>query len=533
MTHFMKRRTHWVGAAMLLGAIACQDLAVTNPNEPDRERATKQPVSAESFVASAFRSWWPNGGHDDYPSWAFSTMANEITSGFADFGQLELSAEPRSAWNNSPVNGQNDVSEEPWYDLYGVISQVNDALIATDSGLVVVDAQRTARTRAVGKFMQAISHEYLAFYFDSAVVTDEKLALDTITTPRFQHYSAVSKAAIEQLDSAIVWANRGPDFTLPVDSWLHQAMTRAQFVRLANSFAAKALAQTPRTRAERAAVDWAEVIRRVDAGIQTDFAPVAQPLILFDDWKRLIARVRTGPPSDFGRPSYWVVGPADSTQGFVTWAATAVGSRQPFQVVTKDRRIHAATGPTAPGRYVGYNASTIFQAARGTYRWSYYYYLRNGTGTTWQSGAQPAITVTEMNLLKAEALIRLNRAAEAVPLINLSRVAQGNLPPVTVDGPPNELGCVPRKLSGACGSLWDALRYEKRIEGLGVDGVTAFLDARGWQMLPENTIVHLPIPGRELGVLQREIYSYGGPGGQGSAPAPDPERCPVALARCP
>ena len=138
-----------------------------------------------------------------------------------------------------------------------------------------------------------------------------------------------------------------------------------------------------------------------------------------------------------------------------------------------------------------------------------------------------------MNLLKAEALIRLDRASEAVPLINLTRVANGQLPPVTVDGPPDEAGCVPRKLSGACGSLWDALRYEKRIEGLGIDGVTAYLDARGWQTLPENTVIHLPIPGRELGVLQRPIYSYGGPGGQGSAPAPDPERCPVALARCP
>jgi hypothetical protein len=142
------------------------------------------------------------------------------------------------------------------------------------------------------------------------------------------------------------------------------------------------------------------------------------------------------------------------------------------------------------------------------------------------------MTVTEMDLLKAEALIRLGRAAEAVPLINKSRIANGELPAVTVDGPPNEAGCVPRKENGDCGSLWDALRYEKSIEGAGVNGVVAFFDARGWRTLPEGTPIHFPIPGRELQTLRLPLYTFGGPGGQGSAPARDPERCPVALARC-
>jgi len=137
-----------------------------------------------------------------------------------------------------------------------------------------------------------------------------------------------------------------------------------------------------------------------------------------------------------------------------------------------------------------------------------------------------------MDLLKAEALIRLGRASEAVPLINKSRVANGELPPVTIDGPPDEPGCVPRKLDGRCGSLWDALRYEKRIEGFAVSGVVAFFDARGWQMLPQHSILQLPVPGRELATLREPSYTFGGPGGESSAPAPDPERCPVALPRC-
>jgi len=512
--------------------VGCQDLAVTNPNAPDRERATQQPITVESFVATSFRTWWPVSGHDDYPAWAFSTMAREITSGFADFGQLETSAEPRSAWNNSSVNARNQVNQTPWYGLYRTISSVNDALISIDSGLVIVDATRTARTQAVGKFIQGISHGQLGLYFDKAFIVDEKLALDTITSPQFHPYLEVIQASISQLDAAITIA-KASSFTLPVDSWLFQAMTRDDFVKLVNSFAARILAYAPRTRAERAAVDWNEIIRRIDAGITTDFAPVAQVDILWDDWKRLIARVRTGPPSDFGRPSYWLLGPADSANGFINWVNTPLNSRVAFQIRTKDRRIQGATGPTSPGKYVGYNASNIFAVSRGTWRFSHYYYFRFGTGLTWQTGPQPAVTVTEMDLLKAEALIRLNRAAEAVPLINKTRVANGQLPPVTVSGPLDEAGCVPRKLNGQCGSLWDALRYEKGIEMVGVDALVSFFDARGWQTLPEASFVQLPVPGRELETLQLVLYTFGGPGGQSSAPAPDPERCPVALARCP
>ena len=522
---------------VLVAATACQDLAVTNPNEPDRTRATQQPAAVEAFVASSFRTWWPVAGHDDYPGWALSTIAREVTSGFADFGQLELSAEPRSAWNNSPVNARNNVSEDPWYDLYSVISTVNDALIAIDDGLEIGSgntiASSTTRAHAFAKFMQAISYGYLGLYFDKAFVIDETTQLDTIRTPEFTPYEGVRDVAIEQLDAAVQIAQENT-FTLPSDSWLFTAMTRDQFVRLANSFAAKFIAYTPRTREERTAVDWEEVIRRVDAGIQTDFAPIAQPDILWDDWKRLVARVRNeARPSDFGRPSYWLIGPADSTDGFVEWAATPVADRVGFQLRTRDRRIQGDGNPATAGKYVGFNENNIFAASRGTYRFSWYFFRHYGTGTSWQNGPQPAVTVTEMDLLKAEALIRLNRADEAVPLVNKSRVANGELPPVTVEGPPNEPGCVPRKLNGDCGSLWDALRYEKGIEMLGVDAVTTYFDRRAWQELPENSILQLPVPGRELGTLRLPLYTFGGPGGDSSAPAPDPERCPVALPRCP
>ena len=522
---------------LALAVIGCQDLVVENPNLPDKNRANLQPTATEAFVAGAFRTWWPVAGHDDYPSWAYSTMAREVTSGFADFGQLEVSAEPRSGWNNSPLNARSAVNATPWFGLYRTMSTANDALRAIDSGLVIVDATRTARAKAVGKFIQGISTGYLGLYYDQAVIVDESQELDPDepVVLDFSPYPAVIDAAIAQLDSAIRVAQT-TNFSLPATGWLYQPLTRAQFIQLANSYVARLMVYSARTPAERAAVDWDEVIRRIDAGITFDFAPVAEQDVLWDDWKRLVARVRnTSRPSDFGRPSYWLLGPADSTNRFINWVNTPVENRQAFQIITKDRRIQGdAADPRVAGTYVGYNANTIFQASRGTYRFSQYFFRRYGTGNSWETGPQAEMLRSEMDLLKAEAYIRTGRAALAVPLINKTRVANGMLPPVTESGPPDEPGCVPRKLTGTCGSLWDALRYEKKIEGLGVTGVIAFFDARGWGELAEHTPVHFPVPGRELENFELANYTFGGPGGEDSAPAPVFDRCPanVTLPRC-
>ena len=524
-------------ATLALIAAGCQDLNVVNPNLPDAARATTQPLTTESFAASSFRSWWPVAGHGGYPGIALVVMSRDVTSGFADFGQLEASTEPRTSWNNSEVNARRQVNQDPWFGYYRTISAANDVVAGVNGGLVIVDPVRTARAKAMGKFMQGLSYGYLGLMYDKAVVTDERTKLDTITTPTFTPYPAVITAAIAQLDSAAAVAGSQPTMTFPVENFLFQALTRDQFVRLTNSYAARLLAYSPRTRTERVAVNWTEVLRRIDAGIAVDFAPVAQLDILVDDWKRLLARLRTaGRPSDYARPSYWLIGQADSTNGWQNWLATANDSRLPFQMRTRDRRIQGAAGPTSPGLYMGYNLNNLFAISRGSWRFSHYFFLRYGTGISWQTGPQPELTVAEMDLLKAEALIRLGRAAEAVPLINKTRVANGQLPAVTIDGPPIAPGCVPRKLNGTCGSLWDALRYEKGIELMGMSAMVPFLDARGWQTMPADTPTQFPIPGRELNTLRQPLYSFGGIGGQSSTLAPDAERCPVTavpLARCP
>jgi hypothetical protein len=529
----MRISTLAAAAAVLLLA-ACQDLDVTNPNNPDRDRATSQPGDVQTLVASTFTTFWPMT-QGNWPGITLSAIADEATSGFADFGILELSSEPRAAFNNTTIYSRRFLSENPWYILYSVISTNNDALAAIDGGLTIMEGttDQTPRARAFAKFMQGIAHGYLGLYFDQASISDETMDPTTASYPLVPS-GEVLAAAVSQLEAAAQLASAN-SFTIPASGWINGVtLSNQDLARIANTFIAKFLAYGARTPAERQAVDWNRVISHIDAGITADVAPEAIPSVLFSDYRRLMARKRTVTPGDFSRLDNHLVGPSDTSGAFQTWLNTPVAARNPFQLQTADRRIHAAGSPGTLGKYFGYHTATLYAADRGLYHRSRYYYWRAGFGESWQNGVQQWLTRTEMDLLKAEALIRLNRAAEAIPFINLSRVANGELPPITtVDGPAQAGSCVPRKFDGQCGSLWDALKYEKRIEMTGVEPAVSWYDGRGWGTLIEGSMTQIPIPARERETTQQPSYTFGGaPGSPGSAAAPNHNACPVTLPRC-
>lgn len=531
---------------MIAVLAACQDLDVTNPNNPDRARLERDPQLVQTIISSAYAQlfdFW----QDDFPVWVLSTMADEFTSGFLDFGIHDMSKEPRLAYNNNPTYDDQEINLDPWQKSNAILSGLADAVAAIQSGTIVRDAGVDVTARALGfaRLMQGITLGQLAMVLDSAYLIDENLELQPppAPPPAFAHYSEVLALALEKLDDAILISDTS-NYTLPADPWLFvTGYTDADVAQLAHTFKARFLASVARTRAERDAAPWDDILFHAENGVTRDLAPNGIPERLFHDFRRVAARQRTITPGDFARLDNWLVGPADSTNAMITWVNTPLDNRNPFTMLTKDRRIQpagAVPAGTTPffGKYFGHHRATIWNASRGLYHRTFYFYHRAGRGTTWETGPQLVLTVTEKNLLRAEALIRLGRAAEAVPLINLSRVANGELPPVTIDGPPNEPGCVPRKvrpgpMQGQCGSLWDALRYEKRIENAGIDQTTAYLDARGWQSLVIGTPLQFPVPALELQLRSQPIYTYGGVGGPMSAPAPNEERCPVALPRCP
>lgn len=522
-----------VAAAVML--TGCVDLEVMNPNEPDRERVLASAQDVQSLISSSYQAYFDNAQQTN-PGLPTAAMADNLTGGFFDFGVHDMTTRPREVYNASPLNTRGFVGRAPWGRLYPVISNVNDGLRAIDDGLEIITSggsDETIRTQAFGKFVQGISHGYLALYYDQALVVTEETDLELMDPTEFHPYAEVQQVALDLLDDAIAISTANT-FTIPgTVEWINGVpLSNDDLIRVINSYKARLLAYTPRTWEERQAVDWDEVLELIDNGITDDFGPDGLLDIWESNMRRLYTRVRAR-PGDHIRPGYMALGPADQSGAFQAWYAAPSAERMPFQIETPDRRIHGPDGPDQIGSYVGYDVNNIWPESRGTYRWSHYYFHRDGAGDSWHTGQQVTISRTEMDLLKAEALIRLGRADEAVPLINSTRVANGELPPVSVVGPPDAPDCVPRTVDGACGSLWDALLHERNLENMGIEGAIMWWDFRGLGRLTEGTAIQFPVSGIEMENLGLPLYSFGGVGGDGSAPQPQYHRCPVALARCP
>jgi hypothetical protein len=176
-------------------------------------------------------------------------------------------------------------------------------------------------------------------------------------------------------------------------------------------------------------------------------------------------------------------GPEDDFNGYATTAATAnAGTDFACSAV--------AIFPPARGQYHQSNMQHIrynFLAYRGENLPEY-----DGTGY------DPMYTRQMNDLLWAEGLLRSGGSAvQAATLINKSRVGRGGLSPLT----------------GAEGTaaLLAALQYEQEIEFMG-QGATTFFNRRRVDGLVTGTPRHMPVPAKELDVLVREIYTFGGPG---------------------
>ena len=507
------------------------DLEVENLNDPDTRRVLANPGDVVGLIGGAYRTWFLVA-HSYYGhSAALSVASDAHSASWGNFGMKDISVQPRIPIDNTPSYSYAYVFEVPWSRSYSALKAVNDGLRAAngDLGDPVDLGADEQMARAWAHFVQGLSHGMLAMTYDSAYIFDETIGPDEISEGiPLVAYDSVMRAAINQLQKAIDIADAN-DFTTP-DGWVNGvAITDEMLSQLGHSYIARYMTQWPRTPAEAANVDWNGVISHADQGITADFGPFGDGFNQWFDGLKSYGGVYSG----WARLDLRFLGMGDQSGEYQTWMGTTPADRMPFLISTKDTRVGTTAGDE-DGEYVQYFSSIPFRPERGTYHFSNYGDMRWSSDSECDDDVDPCdgaafsnyaftfvtqmvdITPEELDFLKAEAHIMNGNPALAVPIINNTRTANG-LAPVTTAGVPASGDCVPREpnASGDCGDLMTALHWEKWLETWHTGAGNEFADARRWGFLISGTPLHFPIPGAELQILGRDIYTYGG----GESPA--------------
>ncbi len=469
---------------------SCVDMDVENYNDPDTDDVLATPSDLIKLAGGAFRVW--NNAIQEYsgPALSMCTMADQNTCSWGNAGMKDLSSEPRKPFNNDITYSYAYVNRNFWNSSYSALSQVNDVLKKIDGeGIVIEDNGKdvTDMIRAWCYFIQGVVHGYLGLIYDQANIID----WDTdLTTLEFSPYQDVSAAGLAFLDKAIQTIdNTSYDYNLPDGFVRGYNFSKADFRKVASSYAARILAYTPRTAAENQQVPWDKVLTYAQNGIDFDLAPDMDDKTWWDNlkgygvypgWVRIDHRIINLMDHDY--PSRW---PDDN----VSW--NTPDGNDPGEAQSDDARL-ASDFQFLP--------DNNFRPERGFYHFSHYRYKRYDDWLqTWQ-GPAPTFRKWENDMLIAEALVRanndINGAAAILNDANGARKARGGLPDVAPTNAEEAL---------------EIIFYERDVELILTQGGTGFFDMRRRDMLQAGTILHYPVPAAELEIIGYPNYTTDGP----------------------
>ena len=338
-------------------------------------------------------------------------------------------------------------------------------------------------------------------------------------------------AAIAMLKASIAISDTA-NFTLPTVGWIPGLALHEQGSVAARAHVHRALRGVRRAQRRRARCR--RLGRRDRAGRRGHHGRLRADRFADRTFEITTSRSRLAcarSPGDYMRGGYWLVGPADSTDGWKNWVATPVANRVAFQMRTQDRRIIGAGGPTTAGQYFAYNTNiAFFNPTRGTYLQTFYYYLRYGAGTTCNNGPLVAIGRTEMDMLKAEALdssqSRGRSGSAHQQDARGERQAAGRSTSTVRPTSPDACRARRPARAAACGTRC-ATRNESKARAS--TDKWRIWDARGWNTLAAK-LVH-PVPDSRLASSRfsgSRSTRIGG-GGAGSAPPPTWDKCPAGV----
>ena len=570
MTRNLMRTAAALAAAVALGA--CEEpLEVDNPNQPDRTRVLATPADAEALIGAYYRRW-----HDGLYRGTGNTHGMANVMAFQNFSSLANNCQnqryPFTGAGNDNSVGNSCAGEQA--RVYFVENEVNrvasDFITQLDSGLNLGTPARNLRAKSFAEFLRGVSLGYIAMLYDSSAVISPTMDPTTCNPdPASGACIGVLRGYTEVMDSAHAALQRSIDyattqatgdggFPLPA-AWIPSptSFTSAEFVKLIRSYRARFRANVARNPTERAAAKWDLIIADAQAGLTADHLNITNSVSgPFYTW------IQNYGSNIWHQMPPFIIGMADVSGSYAAWIAQPVSERgagnNSFFMVTPDLRFPQGTSRAAQQadfqiadctaaattceRYFVNRAGGSDVLAGPGWGWSNYDWVRftswrtRGEAGQARNGPLVFFTEEEVDLLEAEGHYRNGNYAAAADLVNETRTrgmasgvaTGGGLPPVTADpnAPvPGGPDCVPKVPVGpafntiACGNLWEALKYEKRIETAFTHYAAWFLDSRGWGDLAEGTPLFWAVPYEDLqvrGYEVSEVYSVGQ--GAGSAP---------------
>jgi len=537
----MTTRVSLVAVSLVaFAAWGCSDsLTAENFNNPDVERVFAQPASIEQALGTGYQQCRNTDKTSDMTA-QMATMSFESYSQLGNFNMGLRGAIPRSPILNNKSATQSLNGNFGGWSRQGRL-QANamkqlDAL-REEKGIALTSAGADLRARAMGFLNMGCNLGWLSLAFDSAGIIDHFMESDFV--PELSGYMEVNAAAIAYLDSAIAMASTagsdGAGGFPTVAAWFAgTSLSKDRFIQLTRSLRARIRAAVARTPAERQAVNWAAVAADADAGLTADLVANLSPTA---GWNLGVQASTFYQDAGWSQITPMIFGFADVSGGYDTWLGTPLNQRNgDFLIITPDLRFPQgatrAAQQAASADIAVYTAFPYLKNRTGSgspgdpWGTSFYEhhrlkYIRNNSNV----GPYPEFLKAEVDLTGAEAYLRLGDIPKALAKINISRIKAG-LPALTgtalTDIVPGGANCVPRVpsppnyTSTSCGTIFEAMKWEKRME-LAYNRTGAwFFDSRGWGDLTKDTPLMYPVPVQELDARLKGYYNLGG-GGAASA----------------
>lgn len=530
-------------AVLLLAFVAgaCEDaLTANNYNNPDVIRVFQQPASIEQTMGTGYQQC-RNTEKNATMTAQMAVMSLESYSQLNNFNMGPRSSVPRTPILNNKSSQQSNNENFGEWSRQGrlqanALKQLD--VIAEEKGVALSSAAADLRARAMGFFNIGCNLGWLSLAFDSAGIIDHIIESDFV--PELSGYLAVNAAALANFDSALAVANTAGSegsggFPTTAGWFSGTTLSKDRFIQLVHSYRARFRAGVARDPAERAAVNWSAVAADADAGLKEDLVVNVGGT---SGWDLGVQASTFYQDAAWSQVSPFIFGFADVSGGYKTWLGTNLNERNGnFLIITPDLRFppgatRAAQRAASPetGSYTVFpylkNRSGADSPgdAWGTSNYDHHRlkYIRNNSSV----GEYPEFLTAEVDLLGAEAYLRLGDIPKALAKINPWRIRAG-LPALTgsaaTDLVPGGANCVPQVpsppnfTSTSCGTLFEAMKWEKRMEVAYNHMGAWFFDARGWGDLIKDTALHYPVPVPELDARLKGYYNLGG-GGVGSAP---------------